>query len=186
MSFLKNAAFYIVAVIMILALALESAPLDTVSYDADDLIRIHIVANSDSERDMCIKAIVRDNILDYIEKNTTDIKEKSDIVAFLNNSIDALNAIITDTLEKENALLEFSIKLKNEAFPLRLYDDVLLKSGQYDALVITLGDGLGENWWCIAFPPLCYQGRKEDKEKVKLKSRISEFFSNVFSKNKEN
>ena len=68
------------------------------------------------------------------------------------------------------------VELKQEAFPTRVYNDVVLESGVYDALIITLGEGLGDNWWCVVYPPLCFSS-----EKVEYRSVIVEFFKKIFN-----
>ncbi len=123
-------------------------------------IRFRLIANSNKDLDQMIKLNVKEeitSILTSIEDNSSDINESRVII---NNSI----PLIEDKLEELN--LSYDIKYGVNNFPVKEYKGVTYESGNYESLVITLGKGLGDNWWCVLFPPLCTveQENLEEKE----------------------
>ena len=110
---------------------------------AHSLVRLHIVANSDSEYDQKIKLQVRDEILAFARETPIS---------------DALTPerVASDYLKKINAPYGASAKMENTYVPRKEYKSVSLPQGYYNCINVTLGSGDGENWWCIAYPPLCY------------------------------
>lgn len=130
-----------------------------------DVLRLHVIANSDTDIDQDVKLKVRDAVLakgaqifdgsvnaeNAKEKLTPELKE-------LENE--------ADSVLKENGFDYVSnVKLTNEYFPVREYENFTLPSGRYLSLTVTLGSGEGHNWWCVMFPPLCLPAA-EDKESV--------------------
>ncbi len=117
---------------------------------AEKLIRVHIIANSDSPLDQKEKLLVRDKLIELatpLLKNVKSIKEAEAIVS------DNLDLFVSEA-EKISSY-PCSASLCNTSFPTRYYDSFTLPAGEYKALRIILGDGKGKNWWCVMFPPLC-------------------------------
>ena len=117
-----------------------------------EIIRIHIRAVSDSEEDQQQKLLVRDEINAYLSAGLTACRSKNDAVAYLSGELDAIRA-----LAEETAGVPATVSLGQEQFPERTYNGKTYPAGEYTALIVTLGEGQGHNWWCVAFPPLCYQ-----------------------------
>lgn len=123
-------------------------------YDGD-LLRLHIRANSNSDTDQAVKLKVRDVVNEYISSNV-DKTSFEEAYREISNSLDALSAAATEVLKNEGFCYTAKARLDNEYFPTRKYDDVTVPDGYYDALIIELGTGTGDNWWCVIYPPLCY------------------------------
>ena len=84
---------------------------------------------------------------------------------------------------KENGFnYSVNVKIANEYFPTRTYNNTTLESGYYDAVIVELGDAVGDNWWCVMYPPLCFVGKNTNENKITFKSRLSNWFGGLFNK----
>ena len=128
----------------------------------NELIRMHVVAASDSSEDQSIKLQVRDAIIDSLQQameDATDIAQaKLYILEHLPQIEAAANAVLQELGSEDIAVVSFV----EEAFPVREYDTFSLPSGVYESLRITIGEGEGKNWWCVVFPSLCLPAAGED------------------------
>ncbi len=121
----------------------------------EGLIRFHVVANSNSERDQTVKLQVRDAVLESLQE---DLKRMTDMDAaktYLTEALPKIQRIANETLAALGYDGEAVVSLCREAFDTRIYDTFALPSGIYESLRITIGSGEGKNWWCVAFPTLC-------------------------------
>ena len=149
---------------------------------ASSCIRIHIRANSNSNEDQAVKLKVRDAITTYLETLLEGCKSKSDASALLERNSAQLVNIANSTLYANNFEYKAWVRINNEYFPDRVYDDYTFPAGNYDAVIIGLGTGEGDNWWCVAFPPLCFIPDTKGGEKIVYKSWIKEMLDKLFSK----
>ena len=138
----------------------------------DNAIRFRVIANSDSEEDQLLKLEVKDNIE----------KELYKLVGEANN-IDEARNIITNNLDKVDTVLKkyninYDISYGNNYFPEKTYKGVTYKAGNYESLVITVGEGLGKNWWCVLFPPLCLLDENNNIEEAEYKLYVNELINN--------
>lgn len=152
----------------------ESAAAENIMVIPDEAIRLRILANSDSEKDQEVKRAVRDavnkQINEWVEK-LTSIDEARTVIS---SRQPELESIAKKELEKNG--LDYSVRIDfgDVQFPTKLYGQYLYPAGTYEAVLITLGEGKGANWWCVLFPPLCFldfsnsaavsQGIEEDVE----------------------
>ena len=123
---------------------------------AKNIIRFHVVANSDSTEDQLLKESVRDAIIEYMRplvKNSTSIEETKKI---LKRSIPHLKKIAEKVIDKHGEKYEIYVALDKANFPTKEYGDVVLPAGEYEACRVVIGEGKGKNWWCVMYPPLCY------------------------------
>lgn len=125
---------------------------------SDKLIRIHVVANSDSDTDQAVKLVVRDQIIAVLEPLLADCQTKDQAAAKIQAALPLLTAAARETLRQSGAADYSAVAtLTQEQFPTRDYESFSLPAGEYTALRVVLGEGAGQNWWCVAFPPLCTQ-----------------------------
>lgn len=117
---------------------------------AGGLVRLHVVANSDSEADQAAKLAMRDKVLDIL----------SPLLATCENREEAVDIILTHSAQLE-ALGDVSVTLDTEYYPTRDYDSFSLPAGEYLSLRVVMGAGQGHNWWCVVFPPLCTEALAE-------------------------
>lgn len=121
----------------------------------DEAIRIRVIANSNSEYDQKIKNKVK-NVVEYdmhnILKNTKDLEEAR---LLIKNNLNNVENNIDTLLQKEKYELPFKINFGLNYFPEKEFKGIKYKEGYYESVVVSLGEGLGDNWWCVLFPPLC-------------------------------
>src|SRR5690625_1201350 len=122
----------------------------------DEAIRLRILANSDEEIDQNLKHFVRDQVSEQINEwvgHMTDINEARN---YIRRNIPKLQKMVEENFEERNIPQQIEVEYdSNVPFPMKLYDSVLYPAGDYEAVLITLGEGKGANWWCVLFPPLC-------------------------------
>lgn len=121
----------------------------------EELIRLHVVANSDSEEDQAIKLRVRDAVTESLQSALADVADVEAAKSYLQENLPKIQAIANTVLEEAGFDGEAVVTLCKEAFDTRYYDTFTLPAGVYEALRITIGEGEGHNWWCVVFPALC-------------------------------
>ena len=143
------------ALILIAALALgllSCAYLQTQQRQlAEKLVRLHVVANSDSPSDQAIKLRVRDAVLEYITPRLDGSESPADARAVLSRELDGIGRAAATAAEGR----QVTVSLGTELYPSREYEGFTLPAGRYESLRVVLGEGEGHNWWCIVFPPVC-------------------------------
>lgn len=141
--------------------------------DSEKLLRFHVRANSNGEGDQAVKLVVRDSVLCYLNSlPQSDSFEEA--YALVSKKIDEIQTIAEETLISEGYDYGATVRLCEEYFPARSYSGVYAASGMYDALIIELGAGSGDNFWCVIYPTLCY-GRVTPK----YKSYIAEWIKSL-------
>lgn len=121
----------------------------------DSVIRLHVLANSDSEEDQAVKLKVRDAVLAVTQPLLRDCHDRESAERLLRANEESLRQTAIDTLQKEGYDHEVSVTLDVESYPERSYDSFCFPSGEYLSLRVCIGDAEGKNWWCCLFPPLC-------------------------------
>ena len=146
----------------------------------NDVLRLHILANSDSEEDQAVKLRVRDALLPLFEATGS----YADARAFVLSHGAELLDLCQEALSATGAAYGAQLLLGVSDFPDRTYGGVLFPAGAYDALEIVLGDGAGHNWWCVLFPPLCVVtidgAAPREQEGIVFESDILAFFRRYF------
>lgn len=123
---------------------------------AGSVIRLHVIANSDSDADQCLKLKVRDAVLSETEELFAESPDKGDARRRICESIDEIERIARETVREYGYDYPVAVTLSNSDFPTKAYGNVTLPAGTYEALKIVIGEGEGKNWWCVLFPPLCF------------------------------
>lgn len=147
------------------------------------ILRLHVVANSNTEADQAVKLEVRDTIIEYMSE-MRQFNSEQQAEEYVNEHLDDVESIAEQKLDE--AGYEYGAKAQTGifAFPEKQYGNTTLPAGDYHALRVTLGDGAGENWWCVLFPPLCYVEGEQVQEDwtqeygIEYKSLIGEYFGN--------
>ncbi|MBQ3502464.1 MAG: stage II sporulation protein R [Clostridia bacterium] len=119
-------------------------------------LRVHIRANSNLECDQNIKYVIKDEVVDFITPYLVGCDSKEKSVAMMTGLLDDIESVCDGVLKQNNFQYKSSASIREEYFPTRVYDNITLAEGIYDALIIELGSGEGDNWWCIVYPPLCF------------------------------
>lgn len=137
---------------------------DTCDDIRHDVLRLHILANSDTQADQQLKLAVRDEILsmdNQLFSEATNLASAKTIAAC---KIDEIKGAAEREIKAHGYNYNVSIELKNMYFSTREYDNFTLPAGKYDALRITIGEGKGKNWWCVLYPPLCIPASSKKAE----------------------
>ncbi len=150
---------------------------------SDEIVRIHIRANSNLDVDQAVKLDVRDSVTAYLQEALEGCNTKQESLDCLSAHLDTICEIADSTLAGQGFDYSSTATLGTEYFEERTYDNTYtVPAGEYDSLIVNLGTGTGDNWWCIAFPPLCFSGGS-DTDKVVYKSWIKEKLDKIFDKN---
>ncbi len=129
----------------------------------DSVLRLHIRANSNSTEDQATKLAVRDALLPFTSKLFADCDELSDAILVAEEEGDAITQHINSSLAALGADYGASVSIGREEFPERDYGGKVYPAGEYTALIVSLGEGDGDNWWCVLFPSLCLSAVKKDE-----------------------
>ena len=168
----------------------EVNKIEACTYDyKDKLIRFHVIANSDSDKDQKLKLKVRDEVISYLQpklENSNSIEESEKIIK---NEYKTLENISKKVISKNGYNYTVKVGLEYSNFPAKQYSSVVLPAGKYKALRIIIGEGKGKNWWCVMFPPLCFvddqNGIIDEKTDKKLKEVLTEEeYDLIMAKNK--
>lgn len=123
----------------------------------DEAIRLRILANSDQDKDQQIKRMVRDQVNEEITTWVEDLDDINIARQLIESRLDKIEDIVRDTLVAEGIEMSSEVSYgKNVNFPDKVYGSYIYPAGEYEAIMITLGEGKGANWWCVLFPPLCF------------------------------
>ena len=161
----------------------------TVVFDdiSDSVFRLHIIANSDSKEDQDLKLLVRDNVLKYMKEISTDVSSKEEVISLMENHLDDFKNIAISTIRDNGFDYDVNLRIGKFDFPTKTYGDISLPSGMYDALRIEIGDAIGQNWWCVMFPTLCFvdvsSGSLDNNSKAVLEGSLNEEGFNLVSEN---
>ncbi len=176
--------------LLVTGIAFASYSEDVNSGLSQNLLRLHVIANSDSPEDQQLKRDVRDVILDYMKKELKDFETVEDAKSQVNNNLDKIKILAEDEIRRQNKAYSVKVMLGNFPFPTKMYGDITLPAGNYEALRVVIGEGEGQNWWCVMFPPLCFvdatHGTIPDSVKEDLRNVLTkEEYSIVASADEE-
>lgn len=154
---------------------------------ADSVFRLHVIANSDSDEDQNLKYIVRDKVIEYMSSISQNASSKEEVIKIAKANLDKIQAIASQTIRDNGYTYSVNVEVGNFSFPSKIYGDITLPPGYYDALRIKIGKAEGQNWWCVMFPPLCFvdvtSGVVPDESKEIMKENLSKEEFDLISKN---
>lgn len=143
----------------------------------DEYLRIHIRADSNDAKAQAVKYLVRDAVVEYLTPLVALFQTKAQAVEGVAKRTDEISAVATEILHENGFSYGAKASVEKESFPTRVYDGYTLPSGEYSALMIRLGKGEGDNWWCVVYPPLCFTGVQGN---VVYKSKIKEIIARFY------
>ncbi len=151
--------FKLLRLMVLLAMLYGAFQIGCVVHDrnmlSEEIIRLHVVADSDSQEDQALKLQVRDAVVQWLEEAMEQMGSAQEAKAFLSSCLDEIQSIAENVITTKGQTDEVKVTLTQEAFDIREYDTFTLPAGVYESLRIVIGDGEGENWWCVVFPSLC-------------------------------
>ena len=148
------------------------------SFDlSKNVLRLHVIANSDSQKDQDLKYKVRDDLIQYMNTLCDNITSKEQAIETVSSHLTDFENIANNTIHKNGFSYNATVELGNFEFPTKTYADISLPSGFYDALEVKIGDSAGKNWWCVLYPSLCFI----DKDSSKLSDNSKELLQKNLS-----
>ena len=146
-----------------------------------DYLRVHIRANSNLECDQNIKYMIKDKVVNFVTPYLVGCDTKDKSVAMLEGLLVEIESVCDGVLEEHGFSYKSKAKINQEYFPTRVYDNVTLSEGVYDALIIELGSGKGDNWWCIVYPPLCFVNKTDTSvQNIQYQSYLVDIIKKYF------
>lgn len=145
-----------------------------------DYLRLHIRANSNLAIDQNVKYKVKECVVEFLTPLFSTVKSKSEAIEIVEKSCSEIKIKCDNVLKQNGFNYVSNVKINNEYFPTRTYQNTTLESGYYDAVIIELGQAEGDNWWCVMYPPLCFVNNFENNMQIKYKSKIWEWISSLF------
>lgn len=165
-------------IIVIMSIFLLISILNQKDYNFDNMIRFRIISNSNSAKDIMIKQQVSDRVSKILfDKGNTEEDVRNNIL----ENINLIEAETNKVFNENNYSKKFNINYGYNYFPEKEFDGKRLKEGKYESLVLTIGEGKGDNYWCILYPPLCMiDSTKEVKNKIEYKFKLVEYIKKLF------
>lgn len=143
-----------------------------------DFLRIHIRADSNDQADQNVKFQVKSAVVDYLTPYLANAQTKQQAMRVVKSQLSEIERVCDKVLADNGFTYTSHAKLCQEDFPDRNYGDVTLASGVYDALIIELGSGSGNNWWCVVYPPLCFVGGESNgTNQIVYRSKLLEIIN---------
>jgi len=169
-------------------------------------LRLHVIANSNSEEDQALKLKVRDAILSKMSDLFSSESDIDSAKSAVNASLEEITSTAKAVISENGYDYDINVKLCTEYYPTKSYGDVTLPAGEYSSLQVRIGESKGENWWCVLFPPICLSPATAKEElsnsgfdndqieiitesqnpKYKVKFKILEYISKTSKKDDKN
>lgn len=144
----------------------------------ENLIRFHVLANSDDPEDQLLKLKIRDKIITAMAEEMETSKNIEETRNIIKNNLKNIEEIAEKEVLAEGKDYKVSAMLTEDTFPTRRYGGIVFPAGRYEALKVEIGEGVGKNWWCVMFPPLCFvdvkNGLTDEKTQQELKNTLTE------------
>lgn len=169
----KICIFFLLSIIISLTAIGCIAPQKTGS--SVEYLRIHVRANSNSEQDQNVKYTVKDGLVCYLTPIVASCESKTEAVCVLGGQVLQLQRVAQTYLRQNGFEYEAKVEIREEWFPTRVYEGYTLPADTYTAIIVELGEGKGDNWWCVVYPPLCFTATPYH---VQYKSKILEIIEN--------
>ncbi len=169
--------FLLSLIILLTAVGFVGTGAPQSSQGGGEYLRIHIRANSNEEVDQAVKYLVRDSVVEFLTPLVAEYDDKEEAMLGLKENLRQVEEEANRVLEGQGFTYTTKAKLTTERFPTRAYGEYVLPAGAYSALVLELGEGSGDNWWCVVYPPLCFAGENTN---VIYKSKIKEIIRRFY------
>ncbi len=144
---------------------------------AKELIRFHVIANSDSADDQNLKIKIKDEVLETLSQGLSASESLEETKEFLTENIPLIEETAKKVIEESGYSYSVKAGLSKDKFPTKTYGDIMLPAGFYDAMRIEIGEAEGANWWCVMFPPLCFIDVAKEEAPEEMKEILKENLS---------
>ena len=143
-----------------------------------EYLRIHIRADSNEDEAQAVKYKVRDRVVAYLTPLVAECQTKEEAMQTMRRALTDIEEVADTVLKANGFSYGATAALEKELFPTRVYGEYILPAGEYSALILRLGSGEGDNWWCVVYPPLCFVG--DGSANVIYKSKIKEIIDKFY------
>lgn len=145
---------------------------------AEEILRFHVIANSDSEDDQALKMKVKEEVVEYVSTLTACGEDLESTKYILSLYLEEIKEVAEQVIREEGYTYEVKVELTESYFPIKTYGEAVFPAGVYDALKIQIGKAQGKNWWCVLYPNLCFvdsaYGVLEEEQKEMLQNVLTE------------
>ena len=147
----------------------------------NEAIRVRVVPNSNSVMDQDMKEKVKEYVSGYMYLKLNGVYDVNEARDIIEANIDNINQGIEDIFDENGYDMDFEINFGENYFPDKNYKGVIYNEGEYESLVVYIGEARGDNWWCVLFPPLCLlEAEESDTGEVEYRSFVSEMIDKIF------
>ena len=175
----QSVSLVIVMALMLIVGLLFVPEKEQAEAEAGDYFRIHIRANSNLDGDQRVKYAVKDAVVEALTPYLAQAKNKEEAVMCAKANLGMLEQVADGVLKNAGYKYSSRAEVRQEYFPTRAYGEVVLSSGEYASLILNLGEGVGDNWWCVVYPPLCFVGTENSSQaSVVYQSKLLEIIRN--------
>ena len=164
---MEKKAFAVLLIAVSFTLILGLLPVHGENKIYDSVVRLHVLANSDSEEDQAIKLKVRDSVLELTKELLADCRDRKEAVLVMEKNLYLFEECANTTLSENGSLHKASVVFCEEYYPTRQYESAAFPAGEYLSLQIKIGEAEGKNWWCVLFPPICLSAASKNEDSLK-------------------
>lgn len=170
----RAVGFFLAAMLLIAAFAILPIHGEAAVYDS--VIRLHVLANSDSDEDQALKLTVRDAVLKKTQEILKGVTTRDEAEQILRENLETIRLGAEACVRKEGSKDVVAVSLGEERYPTREYENLAFPGGEYLSLRVMIGEAQGQNWWCVLFPPLCLSAAttKAEAEDIFLSAGLTE------------
>lgn len=165
---MEKKAFAVLLIAVSLTLVIGLLPIHGEAEIYDSVVRLHVLANSDSEKDQALKLLVRDDIVALTQTLLAECKTRKEAIDVIEKNLDLYKKTAEKTVSENGSSAPISVSLGEEYYPTRQYESAAFPSGEYISLQIKIGEAEGKNWWCVLFPPICLSAASSVKNSATL------------------
>lgn len=175
----KRVKLFIVSIIMGVCITshIQSYSQKVMADISSSVVRLHVVANSDTNEDQELKLNVRDGIIEFLEPILEGVDNVEETKILIKNNLDKIEEEVEKIVRKYGYTYGVTVDFGNYNFPTKTYENAQFPKGKYDALKIVIGKGEGKNWWCVLYPQLCFDysqnGTLSNESETKLKNVLT-------------
>lgn len=163
---MEKKAFSVLLIAVSLTLLIGLLPVHGEKEIYDSVVRLHVLANSDSEEDQAMKLKVRDSLLSLTNELLAECKDREEAVIVMEKNLALFEECANMTLSENGSHHRASVSFGEEFYPTRQYENSAFPRGEYLSLQIKIGEAEGKNWWCVLFPPICLSAASKNESKL--------------------
>ena len=156
MKYYQKVLMAIIFVIISVMLSYGVYAYEGMTHIKEKIIRLHVLANSNTEEDQALKLKVRDSIIEATDREFEDVTSKDEGESIILDELGYIRDIAERTIREQGYSYDVTVSYGNYEFPRKQYDDIVLPAGRYDAVRVEIGRAEGNNWWCVMFPAMCF------------------------------